>query len=317
MRLLLSKPRGFCAGVVRAIRTVERALELFGAPIFVKHEIVHNRHVVDRLKRKGAIFIENIDDVPEGARIIYSAHGVSPEVRKQAQKRKLIEIDATCGLVTRVHSAVRRFASRGYAVVLIGHKRHVEVVGTAAEAKEAVEIVESVDDVKDLPFPSDAKIFFVTQTTLSLDDIKPITDALYLRYPQIETMPSSSVCYATTNRQMALGQITEDSDLILVVGDPKSSNSNRLKEVAHRRHVTAYLINDEREIDPQWLLGVKTIGLTAGASTPEDIVQKCIQRLIELGVSSVEDVEYTKEEVTFQLPKLVVDPKILPSSQSR
>ncbi len=307
MKLLLSKPRGFCAGVVRAIETVEKALELWGAPIYVKHEIVHNRHVVEGLRQKGAIFIEDIAQVPEGARLIYSAHGVSPEVREQAKQRKLIEIDATCGLVTRVHSAVKRFADKGYKIVLIGHKNHVEIIGTAGEAPEVTTIVESVSDVDALNFDIDEKIFYITQTTLSLDDVKEITVALTEKYPQVETLPSSSICYATTNRQVALRNIIKETDLILVVGDPQSSNSNRLRELGSKRDVPSYLINNENEIDPEWLQGVETIGLTAGASTPEGIVQSVIKKLVQLGVSDVEDVEYTQENVMFQLPKPIIN----------
>lgn len=306
MKLLLSKPRGFCAGVERAIETVEKALTLWGAPIYVKHEIVHNKHVVEGLRAKGAIFIEEIDEVPVGARLIYSAHGVSPAVRDQAKQRQLIEIDATCGLVTRVHSAVKRFAAQGHQIILIGHRNHVEIIGTAGEAPEVTTIVESVEDVATLQFNQTDKLFYITQTTLSLDDVKEITEALIAKYPNIETLPSSSICYATTNRQMALREITDQTDLVLVVGDPQSSNSNRLREAASKRGIDSYLINDESEINPQWLSGVKTIGLTAGASTPESIVQRCIQRLIELGVKDVEDVVYTHEDVVFQLPKPIV-----------
>lgn len=306
MKLLLSKPRGFCAGVERAIETVERALKLWGAPIYVKHEIVHNRHVVDDLKSKGAIFIEDLSEVPRGARVIYSAHGISPQVHEQAKERDLIEIDATCGLVTKVHSAAKRYAQKGYQIILIGHKTHVEIIGTAGEAPDVTTIVESVKDVEFLNFAPDTKLFYITQTTLSLDDVKEITDALSIKYPHIETLPSSSICYATTNRQMALREITDVAGLVLVVGDPKSSNSNRLREVAHVRGITSYLINDENEINPNWLLNVEVIGLTAGASTPEDVVQRCIQRLRELGVKDVEDVIYTEENVYFQLPKAVL-----------
>lgn len=306
MKLLLSKPRGFCAGVERAIETVEKAIALWGAPIYVKHEIVHNRHVVDGLKAKGAIFIEEIHEVPVGARLIYSAHGVSPAVREEAKQRNLIEIDATCGLVTRVHSAVKRFAEKKYQIILIGHRDHVEIIGTAGEAPDVTTIVEDVDDVEALQFSQDEKLFYITQTTLSLDDVKDITDALIAKYPKIETLPSSSICYATTNRQMALREITDKVDLVLVVGDPQSSNSNRLREAAEKRGIASYLINDEREIKTEWLKNVLTIGLTAGASTPESIVQQCIQRLITLGVTDVEDVVYTNEDVVFQLPKQVL-----------
>lgn len=306
-KLLLSKPRGFCAGVERAIDIVERAIELWGPPIYVKHEIVHNRHVVDELRAKGAIFIEDLDEVPEGERLIYSAHGVSPAVREHAQRRKLVEIDATCGLVTRVHSAVKRYAAKGYHIVLIGHRNHVEVIGTQGEAPDATTIVESPADVASLEFPVDAKLFYITQTTLSLDDVKEITEALHAKYPQIETLPSSSICYATTNRQMALSSITDVCQLVLVVGDTQSSNSNRLREVATNRGTQAYLINGANEIDPQWLDGVETIGLTAGASTPEGIVQSVIKRLMELGVEDVEDVTFIKEDVVFSLPREITD----------
>jgi len=306
LKLLLSKPRGFCAGVERAIDTVKKALQLFGPPIYVRHQIVHNKHVVKDLEERGAIFVEDLSLVPEGSRLIYSAHGVAPSVREQAKKRGLIEIDATCGLVTKVHSAVKRYASRGYQIILIGHKNHVETVGTAGEAPEVTHIVESVEDVRALVFAPEEKLFYTTQTTLSLDDVSLICEALLDRFPLIETLPSSSICYATTNRQMALREITDIAQLVLVVGDPTSSNSNRLREVAALRGVTSYLINDEHEIDPRWLIGVQVIGLTAGASTPEDIVQNCIERLRTLGVSEVEDVVFVEEDVVFQLPKLVV-----------
>lgn len=306
-KLLLSKPRGFCAGVERAIDTVEKAIKLWGAPIYVKHEIVHNRYVVDNLKAMGAIFIEDLDEVPVGARLIYSAHGISPAVRDQAKRRNLIEIDATCGLVTRVHSAVKRFALQGFQIILIGHKNHVEIIGTAGEAPEVTTIVESVADVEALQFSQEEKLFYITQTTLSLDDVKEITDALMAKYPKIETLPSSSICYATTNRQMALREITDETDLVLVVGDPQSSNSNRLREVASKRGIPSYLINNENEIEASWVEKAKTIGLTAGASTPEVIVQKCIERLLALGVDQVEDVVYTQEDVVFQLPKPIVN----------
>lgn len=306
MKLLLSKPRGFCAGVERAIDTVKKALELWGRPIYVKHEIVHNKHVVAELKEMGAIFIEDLKEVPEGARVIYSAHGIPPSVREEAKKRKLIEIDATCGLVTKVHSAAKRYADRGYQIILIGHRKHVETIGTAGEAPEVTTVVETVEEVERLPFSAEQKLAYLTQTTLSLDDVKEITAALLRRFPHIETLPSSSICYATTNRQMALQQITEQADLVLVVGDPKSSNSNRLREVAERRGKRAYLINEEREIQSEWLKNVAVIAMTAGASTPEAIVQNCIARLKKLGLTNVEEVIFTQEDVFFQLPKQVL-----------
>jgi len=306
MKVLLSKPRGFCAGVVRAIETVEEALKLWGPPIYVKHEIVHNRHVVDSLRQKGAVFIEDLHSVPNGSRIIYSAHGVSPAVRQIAKDRELIEIDATCGLVTKVHSAVKRYAQKGYQIILIGHRKHVEIVGTAGEAPDVTTIVESVEDVKTLSYSPDQKLFYTTQTTLSLDDVKEITDALIQKFPHVETLPSSSICYATTNRQMALRTITDAVDLMLVIGDPLSSNSNRLREVAEKRGTVAYLINHSSEIELKWLKNVATIGITAGASTPEDLVQDCIHFLSFHGVNQVEEVVYTEEDVVFQLPKQVL-----------
>lgn len=306
MKLFLSQPRGFCAGVVRAIETVEKALEIWGAPIYVKHHIVHNMHVVKRLEKLGAIFIEDLDLVPEGSRIIYSAHGIPPSVREHAKCRKLIEIDASCGLVIRVHSAAKRFAEKGYHILLIGHKNHVEVIGTAGHVPNNCSIVESVEDVDRLSFSPNQKLFYVTQTTLSLDDVQDITAALKQKFPHVETLPSSSICYATTNRQMALREITDMVDIVLVVGDTSSSNSNRLCEVAKKRGIPSYLINDPSEIQSSWLTDVKTIGLTAGASTPEDIVQRCIEQLRLLGVDEMEEVEFKKEDVFFQLPKEVI-----------
>lgn len=306
MKVLISKPRGFCAGVVRAIDTVNKALELWGAPIYVKHEIVHNRHVVNDLKEKGAIFIEDLTEVPEGERVVYSAHGISPEVRNEAKKRNLIEIDATCGLVTKVHSAAKRYAAKGYQIILIGHKKHVEIIGTKGEAPDVTTVVENVTDVEVLDFTADQKLFYLTQTTLSLDDVSAISDALKKKFPHIETLPSSSICYATTNRQLALRAITEKSDLVLVVGDVMSSNSNRLREVAARRGLPAHLIDNPECIKKEWLDGVQTIGMSAGASTPESVVQGCIEKLKQLGVTQVEEVEEIKEDVFFQLPKQVL-----------
>ena len=311
MKLLLAKPRGFCAGVVRAIDTVEQALMLWGAPIYVKHHIVHNRHVVSSLEKKGAIFIEDLNKVPPGSRLIYSAHGIPPEIRQQAKKRGLIEIDATCGLVTRVHSAVKRFAKKGYHILLIGHRQHVEVIGTVGEAPNQTTVIESIEDIERLNFSIDQKLFYVTQTTLSVDDVKDIVGALKVKYPQVATLPTSSICYATTNRQLSLCKMTKCADLMLVVGDQTSSNSNRLCEVARKRDVPAYLINGPEEIEPSWLKGIEVIGLTAGASTPELIVQQCVSRLQECGVLEIKEMEYVKEEVFFQLPQEVQSIELL------
>ncbi|MEX0962075.1 MAG: 4-hydroxy-3-methylbut-2-enyl diphosphate reductase [Simkaniaceae bacterium] len=307
MKLLLAKPRGFCAGVVRAIDTVKKAIELWGAPIYVKHQIVHNRHVVEELEAMGAIFIEDLSEVPEGSRLIYSAHGVSPQVRDEAKKRNLVEIDATCGLVTRVHSAVKRYAKKDYQIILIGHRKHVEVIGTAGEAPDMTTIVEEVEEVERLTFTKEDKLFYITQTTLSLIDVKEIKEALLKKYPQIETLPSSSICYATTNRQLALREIAEKVQLILIVGDPTSSNSNRLREIGEREEIPSYLINTSHEIDPEWLKNVQTIGLSAGASTPESVVQQVTDRLKTLGVSETEEFVMTEENVFFGLPKEVLE----------
>ncbi|NGX62949.1 MAG: 4-hydroxy-3-methylbut-2-enyl diphosphate reductase [Candidatus Anoxychlamydiales bacterium] len=303
MELFLLRPRGFCAGVVRAIKTVEKALEMWGAPIYVKHEIVHNKHVVNALKEKGAIFIEDLKDVPIGEKVIFSAHGVAPQIREEAKKRDLLQIDATCGLVTKIHSAVKRFAKKGYKIVLIGKKKHVEIIGIAKEAEDDTVIIEKKLDIENLNFQKDQKLFYITQTTLSIDDVKDIIKALKEKYPQIETLPSSSICYATTNRQMALKEILDKIDLVLVVGDPTSSNSNRLKELASKRQKEAYLINSEDEIDINWLQNVKTITMTAGASTPEDVVQRCIEKLYKMGLKGVSEIIYKDEDVVFALPK--------------
>lgn len=304
MKLLLAKPRGFCAGVVRAVATVERALELWGPPVYVKHEIVHNQHVIEELERKGAVFVERIEQVPVGARVIYSAHGVSPEVREQARMRGLVEVDATCGLVTRVHSAVKRYAQKGYRIILIGHREHVEILGVAGEAPEVTTVVQSVQEVQALSFPPGQKLFYATQTTLSLDEVEQIVAALRRRFGEIETLPTSSLCYATTNRQMALRALTAVVDLVLVVGDARSSNSNRLREVAMARGVAAHLIHDEGGIQEEWLRGVEAIALTAGASTPEHVVRRCVEALVALGVTQVEEVIHTEENVLFQIPKI-------------
>ena len=305
MKLLLSKPRGFCAGVERAIDTVKRALEIWGAPIYVKHEIVHNRHVVDKLKALGAVFIEELSQAPSGSRLIFSAHGVPPELRDEAKRLNLFTIDATCCLVTKVHSAAKRFAEQGYQIILIGHRKHVEAIGTAGEAPLVTTIVETIEDVERLTLSGDQKIAYLTQTTLSIDDVDEIVAALRNRYPNIETMPSSSICYATQNRQMALRQIAERADLVIVVGDPRSSNSNRLREVAEKRGIRAFLVDHASVIRQEWLDHVQTIAMTAGASTPEMIVQECVQRLQYLGVDSVEEIVFTEENVSFQLPKEV------------
>lgn len=305
MKLLLSKPRGFCAGVERAIEIVEEALKIWSPPIYVKHEIVHNQHVVEDLARKGALFIEDLNEVPIGAKLIYSAHGVSPSVRELAKKRQLFEIDATCPLVTKLHSASKRFADKGYHIILIGHKNHVEVIGTYGEAPDQTTVVESVQDVEELTFSMDQKLFYLMQTTLSLDEVKEILAALKEKYPSAETLPSSSICFATTNRQEALKKVAQKADLILVVGDQKSSNSNRLREIGDHRNIPSYLINSPDEINPDWLKNCQVIAMTAGASTPDDVVQSCIKKLQELGVKEIDEIVHTEENVTFDVPKVI------------
>lgn len=302
--ILLARPRGFCAGVVRAIETVNDALERFGAPIYVKHEIVHNRIVVDELKSKGAIFVENLCQVPKGSILIFSAHGVAPSVKLLAEKRELRVIDATCGLVTRVHSAIRRFSKKGYHILLIGHKSHVEVQGSFGHAPDVTTIVESVQDVEHLSFSDHQKLFMITQTTLSLLDVEPIFKAIRARFSQVETLNASSICYATSNRQLALIDLCKRADLVLIVGDTMSSNSKRLVEVAKRQGVQAYLIQQFDQIKDEWIEHANTIAMSAGASTPEGVIQSCIARLHELDSFEIEEYAKIQENVTFALPKV-------------
>jgi len=303
VKLFLLSPRGFCAGVVRAIQTVEKALEIWKAPIYVKHEIVHNKHVVNDLKKKGAIFIEDLRQVPKNSKIIYSAHGISPQVRRIAKQRNLYEIDATCGLVTKIHSAVKRYSKKGYKIILIGKKRHVEIIGIAKEAQKDTVVIEKKEDVENLKFSKSQKLFYITQTTLSIDDVEDIVNSLKKKFLNIETLPSSSICYATQNRQMALKNIIKNVDIALVIGDPTSSNSNRLKELAIKENKKAYLINSEEDINSSWFANVNNIAMTAGASTPENIVKKCIKRLYHFGLKEINEIIYKKENVIFQLPK--------------
>ncbi|PHJ25431.1 4-hydroxy-3-methylbut-2-enyl diphosphate reductase [Cystoisospora suis] len=304
VELSLAKPRGFCAGVSRAIGIVEEALRIWGPPVFVKHSIVHNEVVCDDLRRKGAIFVEEIKDIPQGAVAIFSAHGVSPAVRAEAEARGLQVVDATCPLVTKVHVYVRQKAQQGYKIVLIGHKNHVEVMGTKGEAPDAVTVVENVADVEALRYPPTTKLFYATQTTLSLDDCASIKAALVRKYPHIECIPSGSVCYATTNRQTAFQKLAPLSDLAIVVGSSASSNAKRLVETATNRGVKAYLVNHPDMIDPSWLTGVKKIALTSSASTPETTTAKVVARLQALGVHSVTEYEGVLERVPFwKFPK--------------
>jgi 4-hydroxy-3-methylbut-2-enyl diphosphate reductase len=306
-KLLLLKPRGFCAGVVRAIDIVRIALEAFGPPIYVRKEIVHNRFVVEELQGKGAIFVDSVDEVPEGERVIYSAHGVSPEVRDASQDRKLRVIDATCPLVTKVHVEAVKFAKEGYSLILIGHRDHDEVIGTLGEAPIVTQVVGSPQEVASLTVPDPDRIAYLTQTTLSLDETKDIIAALRARFPNIKGPAAQDICYATENRQVAVKQVASEADLVLVVGSDNSSNSNRLVEVARNLGTSSHLIDNFRNIRPEWLEGVKTIALTAGASAPECLVEEVVKFLGSKGFSNVQELEVMPEHVRFGLPPEIVE----------
>ena len=303
-KVLLANPRGFCAGVVRAIEIVERVLELFPPPVYVFHEIVHNRYVVEDLSRRNVIFVDDLEDVPNGAVCVFSAHGVSPQIRDKARRKNLRVIDATCPLVTKVHLEAIRFAREGYSLVLIGHPGHEEVVGTMGEAQ--MQLVSSVADVEKLEFPDPEKVIYLTQTTLSLDDTAHIKEALQRRFPKMQSPSKDDICYATQNRQNAVKEITGRVDLILVIGSQNSSNSQRLREVSSAAGVPAYLINDEREIDPAWLEGVETVGVTAGASAPDRLVHQVVAYLRSVGARVVEGLDVQDEHVNFALPPELV-----------
>lgn len=305
-RILLLKPRGFCAGVVRAIDVVKIALETFGAPIYVRKEIVHNRFVVNELAEKGAIFVDDIDDVPAGMRVIYSAHGVSPAVRDHSRERNLKVIDATCPLVTKVHVEAVKFAQQGYSLVLIGHRDHDEIEGTLGEAPDATQVVSTVEEVAQLEVPDPNRVAYLTQTTLSLDEARDIIHALKEKFPQIVGPHSQDICYATENRQVAVKNVAHQADLVLVVGSTNSSNSNRLVEVSRNLSTRSHLIENAGSIDPAWLEGVNTVALTAGASAPEVLVEEVVKYLQLIGFGSVEEVEVMPENVRFGLPPEIV-----------
>ena len=306
LNLVLASPRGFCAGVDRAITIVEKALEMYGAPIYVQHEIVHNKHVVQRLRNEGAVFVENINEIPEGSHAIFSAHGVSPEVRKRAEKRKLQVLDATCPLVTKVHREAQRYAQKEHTIILIGHHNHVEVKGTVGEAPEHIFVVGTVEEVSDLKIPDEKKVGYITQTTLSLDDTAEIITALKERFPEIKGPAKDDICYATQNRQNAVKALSKEVDLVLVVGAQNSSNSVRLLEVAETTGVKARRIESAAELDPGWLEEVRNVGITAGASAPEDIVQGIVAEISKMSSSSsVRDLEIVQEDVTFALPTVL------------
>lgn len=298
--LYLAAPRGFCAGVDRAIDIVEMALEVYGAPIWVRHEIVHNRHVVDALRAKGAVFTDDLAEVPAGAVVIFSAHGVSPAVRAEAKARGLRALDATCPLVTKVHLEALKYAKDGYRIVMIGHRNHVEVIGTLGEAPEAIVVCETVAEVEALQLPDPDKVAYITQTTLSVDDCRAMVEALRKRYPNVKEPAKDDICYATTNRQNAVRHMAPRCPTVLVVGAPTSSNANRLVEVAELLGSRAHLIESAEDIRAEWLTG--DVGLTAGASTPEHVVQACVARVCELGPYRVEEFRLVEERIVFPLP---------------
>jgi 4-hydroxy-3-methylbut-2-enyl diphosphate reductase len=304
--LLLLKPRGFCAGVVRAIDIVKIALETFGPPVYVRKEIVHNRYVVEELQAKGAVFVDSVEEVPEGERVIYSAHGVAPEVREASERRRLRVIDATCPLVTKVHVEAVKFAREGYSLILIGHHDHDEVIGTLGEAPAATHVVGSPEDVKNLSIPDPERVAYLTQTTLSLDETRDVIAALKERFPKIKGPAAQDICYATENRQTAVKHVAGDAQLLLVVGSVNSSNSNRLVEVARNLGTPSHLIENYRTIKPEWLDGVQTVALTAGASAPECLVEEAVQFLRTHGFDDVREVEVMPENVRFGLPPEIV-----------
>lgn len=303
MELLLANPRGFCAGVDRAIEIVERALELHGAPIYVRHEVVHNQFVVDGLRKKGAVFIEEISDVPDGSILIFSAHGVSQAVRQEAENRKLTIFDATCPLVTKVHLQVSRIRAQGKEIVMIGHKGHPEVEGTMGQSENGMYLVESPDDVSTLQVKDEQNLAYVTQTTLSVDDAASIVAALKTRFPFITGPKKDDICYATQNRQDAVKMLVKQCDVVIVVGSPNSSNSNRLREVAENVGVPAYLVNDENELKPEWFADNSRVGISAGASAPEVLVKGVVEKLEQLGAQNVTELQGITENVVFPIPK--------------
>src|SRR5690242_726695 len=302
-KIILLRPRGFCAGVVRAIDVVKIVLNLYGAPVYVRKEIVHNRHVVDELRQAGAIFVDELSEVPSGARVIFSAHGVSPAIRDEAKARNLQVIDATCPLVTKVHLEAVRFARQDYTIVLIGHAGHDEVIGTLGEAPQSTLLVSSVEDVDRLQVKDPDKIAYLTQTTLSLDETKDIVARLHERFPAIKGPKTQDICYATENRQLGVKAVVPLTQVLLVVGSQNSSNSRRLVEVCENKGVPAYLVDDSREVKPEWLTGIDTVAVTAGASAPENLVQELIQSLeTQFGFDYMEEMELKEEDVRFHLP---------------
>ncbi|MBX5470653.1 MAG: 4-hydroxy-3-methylbut-2-enyl diphosphate reductase [Thermoleophilaceae bacterium] len=302
-KLLLAAPRGYCAGVDRAVQTVERALELYGAPVYVRKEIVHNKHVVEELRARGAIFVDEETEVPEGETVVFSAHGVAPDVHANAEARNLLAIDATCPLVTKVHVEARKFAAQGYTIVLIGHAGHEEVEGTMGEAPDRIVLVESVEDVDRLEVEDPDHVAYISQTTLSVDETRAIVQRLRERFPKIVGPRTDDICYATTNRQMAVRQMACECDLVLVIGSANSSNSNRLVEVARDHGADSYLIDNVGQLDESWLEGKRVVGITSGASAPEALVQELVEWFRERGTTDVSEFQVVQEDVRFMLPK--------------
>jgi len=301
--LLLAAPRGYCAGVDRAVQTVERALELYGAPVYVRKEIVHNKHVVEQLRNRGAVFVEAETEVPEGATVVFSAHGVAPSVHANAQQRRLQTIDATCPLVTKVHREALKFAAEGYTIVLIGHAGHEEVEGTMGEAPEHIVLIEDEAGVDALDVRDPEKVAYISQTTLSVDETRAIINRLRERFPAIVGPRTDDICYATTNRQAAVKQLAQQSDLVLVIGSGNSSNSNRLVEVAREHGAESHLIDNESQVREEWLAGKRVVGITSGASAPEELVQRLVQFFRDRGTADVRELEVVQEDVRFMLPK--------------
>ena len=304
-KLLLAAPRGYCAGVDRAVQTVERALELYGAPVYVRKEIVHNKFVVEQLRERGAVFVDSEQDVPEGATVVFSAHGVAPSVHANARERALDTIDATCPLVTKVHVEAKRFAADGYTIVLIGHAGHEEVEGTMGEAPEHIVLVQTEEDADQLEVSDPDRVAYISQTTLSVDETRAIINRLRRRFPAIVGPRTDDICYATTNRQAAVKQLAEQCDLVLVIGSRNSSNSNRLVEVAREHGAASYLIDSEGEVLEEWLADKRVVGITSGASAPEELVQRLVEFFRARGTSDVQELEVVQEDVRFMLPKVI------------
>jgi 4-hydroxy-3-methylbut-2-enyl diphosphate reductase len=304
-KLLLAAPRGYCAGVDRAVQTVERALERYGAPVYVRKEIVHNKHVVEQLRERGAVFVESETEVPAGATVVFSAHGVAPSVHANAAARELHTIDATCPLVTKVHVEAKKFAAEGYTIVLVGHAGHEEVEGTMGEAPDSIVLIETVEDVDALEVPDESKVAYISQTTLSVDETREVINRLRERFPAIVGPRTDDICYATTNRQAAVKQLARECDLVLVIGSRNSSNSNRLVEVAREYGADSYLIDNELEVLDEWLDGARIVGITSGASAPDELVLRLVEFFRERGVDDVHELQVVEENVRFMLPKTV------------